>query len=193
MIIDLKRPKKIVVMITIVCVIAALFLLGRTVGRKIFPMEYSTLVEEYSAEFGLDPQLVYAIIHTESGFDPAARSPVGACGLMQIMPETFDWLQTKLPPGEIYGMPYLTHDYLDIPEVNIRYGTLFLSILLREFADERLAVAAYHAGQGRVRQWLSSGQVTPGSFEIGDIPSSATSHYVSKVERAKGIYALLYG
>ena len=193
MIINLRKTKKILVFISVICVIMALFLLGRSIGRRLFPTEYSVLVEEYSAEFDLDPRLVYAIIHTESGFDPAARSGVGACGLMQIMPETFDWLQTKLPPGSVYGVPYLPHEYLDIPEVNIRYGTLFLSLLQSEFGDERLTVAAYHAGRGRVWQWLASGQVPPTGCEISDIPSSATGHYVSKVERAKGIYGLLYG
>lgn len=158
-----------------------------TARRIIYPQKYSTLVGQYSSQFGVDESLVYAVIKTESGFDKSARSAVGAMGLMQITPETFEWLQTKLPPEH-----ELTSDDLYQPEINIRYGVFFLSLLRGEFGNDRLAIAAYHAGRGSVNNWLSSNIVTSDGCEISDIPISATGHYVSKVESARDVYIDMY-
>ncbi len=156
--------------------------------RALYPMEYSGTVERYCQRFGVDSDLVYAVIHTESGFDPNARSEVGAIGLMQIMPETFEWLQGHLEP-EADLPPEALYD----PEVNIRYGVYFLSRLEELFGDEVLTVAAYHAGQNRVKEWLRDQTIPSQECTADDIPSSATGHYVRKVERAKAVYSKLYG
>ncbi len=62
--------------------------------------KYNDLVEQYAAEYDLDPLLVYSFIRTESGFDPGATSSVDARGLMQMTEETFLWLRSKLGLGE---------------------------------------------------------------------------------------------
>jgi len=182
--IDLRKAKK---WIAPVVAAALVFAAGCLICRAAFPKGYSSIVERSAAEFGVDEKLIYAAIHTESGFDPTARSSAGAVGLMQLMPETFGWLQTKLPPeGGVLdaGAP-------EDPEINIRYGTLYLSMLMEKFGDERLAVAAYHAGQNKVQSWIDDGLIAPGTG-VSDIPSSATSHYVMKVERAKKMYNFIY-
>ncbi len=155
--------------------------------HSLYPMRYKELITQSCEEFGVDESLVYAIIHTESGFDTEARSSVGALGLMQIMPETFEWLQTRLPPEQV-----MNADSLVTPEVNIRYGVYYISRLKSLFGSDTLVVAAYHAGQGSVLKWLRESGLEPSEFGIDNIPSSATGHYVNKVERARKVYQKLY-
>ena len=127
-----------------------------------------------------------AVIKCESGFDPEAVSPVGARGLMQLMPETFGWLQSKT--GET-----LADDDLFDPSVNVRYGCYLLHILLSEFSDERdVAVAAYHAGIGNVSKWLQDERYSRNGKELRRIPFDSTAAYVKRVKKAQRIYAALY-
>ena len=182
---SLRRVLSFALCLTLV-ITAAVFAYG-AVRKIIYPQKYSELVERYSEQFGVDESLVYAVIYTESGFDSGARSDVGAIGLMQIMPETFDWLQTKLRPET----PLEADDLYD-PEVNIRYGVFFLSLLREEFGCDRLAIAAYHAGRGSVNSWIRDNLVPSQGCELSDIPTSDTGHYVSKVEKARGVYLDIY-
>ena len=87
---------------------------ARVIEEKCSPLGYETTVNRYSAEYGIDPEIIYAVIKTESGFNATAVSKAGAMGLMQIMPDTFEWLMTKT--GDDYAL-----DKLYDPEVNIRY------------------------------------------------------------------------
>ena len=159
------------------------------VVRALYPQRYGELIESSCEEFGVDESLVYAVIHTESGFDPQARSEAGAMGLMQLMPETFGWLQTKLP-GD--GDAPLPSESLFEPEINVRYGVFYLAMLHERFGDDTLTIAAYHAGQGQVGRWLRDEQVPPSGCGADDIPSRATGHSVSKVAHAREIYLRLY-
>lgn len=151
-----------------------------------YPQSYSDYVEKYCRIYGVEQNLAYAVIHTESGFDSDAVSHLGACGLMQIMPETFDWLRSKDQDGA--GI------YTDIfdPETNIRYGVYFLSLLQQEFEDEKLTIAAYHAGMGRVSEWLRDSLLSSDGKTLNAIPFKDTAYYVRKVERTKRVYDTLY-
>ena len=91
------------------CVIGCLILLlsarlalfgVKKVENALYPIKYSEFVEYYADKYELDPLLVYAIIRTESGFDPAAHSNADAIGLMQITETAFHWLRAKIAPGE---------------------------------------------------------------------------------------------
>ena len=95
--------------------------------------------------------ILYSIIRTESNFNPQAESNVGARGLMQITEITFDWIKTKIAPDEP-----LTFDDLYDPEVNIRFGSYFISYCLQRYDDDlATAAAAYHSGLGTVDTLLS--------------------------------------
>lgn len=146
---------------------------GRIIER-LYPKEYANLVEQYAAQYELPPALIYAVIRTESHFDPQALSSVGARGLTQIMPETFDWLMSKT--GE-----QLPHDALYEPEYSIRYGALLLHMLLDEFGQTETALAAYHAGRGQVNRWLKDPDISADGKRLAQIPFPDTRHYVSKV------------
>ncbi len=152
------------------------------------PLEYQEYVDKYAREYGLDKYLLYAVIKTESSFDSEAVSNVGARGLMQIMEETFDWIQFRL--GEEGETVY--DDMFD-PETNIRYGGYLVSYLLEMFGqDVETAAAAYHSGAGQVSEWLDDGELSSDGKKLDEIPSSTASHYVDKIMKAYGTYKELY-
>lgn len=151
------------------------------------PLEYTEYVEASAEEFGLDPYLLYAMIKTESSFNPSAVSGVGARGLMQIMEETFNWIQFRL--GE-EGL--IKYDDMFDPELNIRYGAYLMSYLLEKFGDVREAAAAYHSGAGCVSEWLSDEAYSSDGKRLDTIPSDSAAHYVNKIENAYRNYLDLY-
>lgn len=159
----------------------------RSLYGVFYPVKYTEQVERYSGEFGVDPDLVYAVIRTESGFREDVESGAGAIGLMQMMPSTFDWLQEKLE-GEIVYSP----DMLTDPDVSIRYGTYYLSYLIERYGDERTALAAYNAGGAAVDGWLEDGSLSSDGRTLDTIPYSETQAYVDKVLNARDKYRELY-
>ncbi len=168
-------------------VAAAVMLFGafagsfKTITKLLYPQKYSELVEKYSDEYGVDEALLYAVIRTESSFDSSAVSSANAVGLTQITPETFEWIKMKL--GETDADITL----LD-PETSIRYGAFFIGYLLDEFGEVRTALAAYHAGRGRVHSWLSDPEISGDGKNLDNIPVKETAHYVKKVTEAFNIY-----
>lgn len=113
------------------------------------------LVEQAAKEHALDPELVDAVIRVESGYNPAAVSPKGAAGLMQLMPGTARELGAR--------------NRFDVRE-NLLAGVRYLKSLKERLGDDRLALAAYNAGEGAVRKY-------------GGIPPyRKTAEYVRKVE-----------
>ena len=151
-----------------------------------YPQKYSAEVERYSERFGVSEPLVYAVIRTESGFREDVESYAGAVGLMQLMPETFEWLQGKLNGDVVY-----TADSLKDADVNICYGTYFLSYLLERYGDESTACAAYNAGTTTVDGWLSDSRYSSDGYTLSAIPYPETENYVKKVRDAEEIYTKL--
>lgn len=151
----------------------------------LYPRKYSEYVEKYSEEYGISEILLYSVIHTESGFDPEAVSEADARGLTQITEDTFDWLLTKT--GENY-----TFDDLFTPEVSIKYGAYFLSILQDEYAITETVAAAYHAGMGNVSSWLENDEYSDDGQRLKSIPISDTAHYVDKIIKAMEKYNSIY-
>ena len=151
-----------------------------------YPREYSQYVEKAAKDYDLDEELIYAVIRTESSFNPDAQSGAGACGIMQIMPSSFEWLQQKRDTvGE-----YTTEDLFD-PEICIDYGSYLLKYFYDLYGDEKCAVAAYNAGFV-VGDWLEDSNYSTDGVTLSDIPYPETKHYVEKVESAKEMYIKLY-
>lgn len=150
-----------------------------------YPKQYVEIIEANAEAFALDESLLYALIKAESGFDKNAVSSVGAKGLTQITPDTFKWLQTKT--GETYE-----EDALFEPEVSVCYGAYFLDMLLEEFGNTETALAAYHAGRGKVNEWLADPRISPDGETLENIPYEDTAGYVKRVmkitEKYKDIY-----
>ena len=153
--------------------------------QTVYPKQYAEIVEENAQWFDIDEALLYALIKTESGFDKNAVSSVGAKGLTQITPDTFRWLQTKT--GEAYE-----EDALFTPEISIYYGAYFLDMLLEEFSNTETALAAYHAGRGKVNEWLADPRISPDGEVLKNIPYEDTSAYVKKVMKSYNKYNEIY-
>lgn len=173
----------IVVIIITVIVIVVYINSTKNLGRVLHPTDYDEYVYQYSETYEVDPNLVFAVIKAESNFNPDAESQVGALGLMQIMPETFEWLQTYKN-----GEATMDYTYLYDPEVNIEYGCIFLQFLLDKYSSEETAIAAYNAGFGAVDGWLADENYSYDGETLYDIPYPETETYVQKVMLAKNYY-----
>ena len=153
-----------------------------------YPLRFEELIVANAEEFGLEPWHIAAVVRCESSFRTDATSEVGARGLMQIMPETGLWLAGKFDEEDAY-----TDDSLYTAETNLKYGCWFLSWLMRRYdGDRTLATAAYHAGHGKVDQWLEDPELSPDGKVLSKIPYSSTAAYISRVETACGKYQELY-
>ena len=164
-------------------VVAGLFLFREasdTVWQTAYPLRYEETIREVSAEHGLEPTFVAAVVYTESRFRPDARSSQRAYGLMQLLPQTARFIQGK---SGIEG------DFRD-PEVNLRIGAWYLNYLDGRYnGDERLVLAAYNSGEGSVEGWMSD----PDFDVTEDIPFKETRDYVENVLEAQKTYRDLYG
>jgi soluble lytic murein transglycosylase len=146
-------------------------------ARLWYPLRYASIVRGHAAHYDLNPALLAAVIEQESKFDANARSSAGAVGLMQLQPATAEGI-AKYTGGSRFQL-----SDLDDPEINVRYGAWYLHHLIQKYGDERLALAAYNAGQENVDHWRAAGE---------GIQFSETRAYVSRVERLKDIYRRAY-
>jgi len=153
------------------------FYLPPILSDAIYPLKYKDEIKKYSQQFGLNPNFVAAVIYTESHFNPNATSPVGARGLMQIMPQTGAGIAKEL--GEKYNVSKL-YD----PETNIRYGCKYLSGLIGKYSwSQSLPLIAYNGGVSLADRYATRGV----SLNL------ETSYYIVKVKNAERIYNQLYG
>lgn len=184
----MKQKQKIVLWIAILAVallvVIAIVIYNQLI-KYIYPKEYIEFVEKYSEEYGVDESLIYAIIKTESGFDPNAISSKKAIGLMQIMEATAKEMVLK----NGLDIDYLNlEEELLIPEKNIEIGTVYILELLKRYDDTYLAVAAYNAGIGTVDNWIEKGILRSDGSDIEKIPYKETNNYVRKISTAYKIY-----
>ncbi len=148
---------------------------------KITPVlhiDYQKLVNRYALEYELEPELVFAVIKTESNFQADARSSQNAYGLMQITESTLNWAMFR----EDQDSAYTVEDLYD-PQTNIKYGCLILSLLLKEFKDTDTALAAYNAGRGNAIKWLKDSRYSEDGIHIKDTPYQETDEYIKKVNK----------
>lgn len=155
----------------------------------LYPYPYKEVVMKYSERYGVDNALVAAVIKTESKFRMEVTSDRGAIGLMQLMPDTARWISEQI---EDNGVALRTEKIRD-PEINVRYGTWYLSTLMREFeGNEVLALAAYNAGIGNVREWMVQYGWNYDFRDADAIPFKETREYVKSVQKSKIKYKALY-
>ncbi len=149
-----------------------------------FPMPFRDEVLAQAASLGLDPAYVYGLIRQESRFVIDARSPVGASGLMQVMPATARWTAKKV------GMPFSTEQISD-RSTNLKIGTTYLKLVLDDFGGSQpMAAAAYNAGPSRPRRWREGATLEPAIW-AENIPFAETRDYVKKVMSNATVYASL--
>lgn len=182
-----KNKLKLISLLLILAVVSVIMIYNtvKLIIYTVYPRQYSEIVSENAASFEIDEALIYALIKTESGFDKEAVSSVGAKGLTQITPETFEWLQTKTK--EIHS-----EDALFEPEISVYYGVYFMDMLLYEFGNTETALAAYHAGRGKVNEWLADPRYSADGTTLQNIPYDDTAKYVEKVMRNYEKYKEIY-
>jgi soluble lytic murein transglycosylase len=153
-----------------------------------YPSPHDDIMQTATQPIGLDKAWVYGLIRQESRFVNAARSHVGASGLMQIMPATANYVARKI------GMAGFTLDNLNDTRVNITLGTQYLNMVLNNLGgSQTLATAAYNAGPGRPRLWRSSlDKPVEGAIFAETIPFSETRVYVKSVLANATWYAALF-
>ena len=152
----------------------------------VYPMEYTELIRSRAAAEGLEPAYVAAVILAESSYNPQAVSSVNAQGLMQIMPETGEWIAGKFDESYVEGC-------LFDPETNIRYGCWYLGYLQRRYdGDKTCSTAAYHSGQGTVDGWLKDPEFSTDGRTLNIIGGPRANTYVGRVLEYYEKYTQLY-
>ena len=151
-----------------------------------FPRPYAERFTEAARTRGVPVTLAMAVARRESGFWTEARSPVGAQGLMQLMPRTAQSVAKSIDLDSPANL------VLTRADTNIKLGTAYLGQLLQRFNDNRiLALAAYNAGPSRAKKWHTNPQ--PIDAFIEGIPFAETRAYVKAVLLYAAIYAQLNG
>ncbi len=156
--------------------------------RLAYPRAYERWVTSVSAQYRYSPSVLWAIMREESTFRPEVVSPVGAIGLLQIMPYTGEEIAAGL------GVKGFTPDRLYEPETNIGFSAWYVRKLIAKYGgNEALAIAGYNAGPEAVDRWLKQrGDLSLDEF-IEEIPYTETRRYVKRVLMSYGIYEALYG
>lgn len=155
--------------------------------RLVYPVHYYNIIEKSAHAWGNDPILILSIIKEESYFDPHAQSPVGARGLMQLMPSTAREASNRSGVG-LSDMQMLFN-----PNVNIQLGNVYYSQLRKFLMDKDiLAVLAYNGGMGSVSSWRDNLNYVDVDDLVEQIPYSETQNYLKKVYRSYWNYLRTY-
>lgn len=167
-------------------VVLAMPLFRRAVNEFNLPLSYSNVIREQAAEKHLDPALIAGVIYAETKFDPRT-SAAGAVGLMQILPQTAEFLARRS------GATTFQVSDLSDPDVNIAYGSYYLRYLLDVYGGNRvLALAAYNGGESNVDNWVAAARRQGHALTIQEIPFPETRDYVAKVLKEQRNYRHTY-
>ncbi len=181
----IKRGRILIGIIALIIFAVAAIMIIPYIKKNLYPREYSEYVTLYSKEYNVPEPLIYAVIHTESNFNKDAVSSAGAMGLMQLMPDTFEWIVKRIDAD---------FENLDItdPETNIKCGTYYLNYLYQRFENWETSIAAYNAGPNKVANWLSDSRYSDDEKSLKNIPITETYNYVNRVSSAEKEYIKLY-
>ena len=142
------------------------------------PDEVRKLVRVHSVPDTEFENFVMAVIRAESSFRPQVVSPAGAIGLMQIMPDTAEFV------ARLHDEPTPSEQMLKEPGLNIQYGVRYLKWLRKEFGKQKeVVLAAYNAGPAKVRKWLAANQHQDAVTVVKNCPYKETRVYISRVMR----------
>ena len=185
----MKNKKILVFIIIIVIIFVFLIIAKEPIYKIIYPKTYEEVIALYSEQYGIEDNLILAVIKAESNFDEDAISNRSAIGLMQLMEETAKDVANKnnIEIDEENIQKSLTDVY-----INIQIGTAYLASLLQKYGNNEVALAAYNAGIGTVDNWINKGIIKEDGTDIENIPYKETNHYVRKILRDYEIYNELY-
>ncbi len=168
----------------IILAIILIFLLN-CFNAYFYPMKYKDEIYNFSSKYQVNAALIASVANTESNFKETSISKRGAVGVMQIMPQTAQWLAKKMK------VEY-SDDLLLDGEYNIMIGSYYLSYLLNYFENEKVALCAYNAGQGNVSEWLKNTEYSEDGKTLKKIPFEETKNYINKVYKNYNYYKNKY-
>ena len=185
-----RRRRRVLVVVALAAtafvVILTAPLFRKAVTEFNLPLTNADVIRQQAAEKHLDPALIAGVIYAETKFD-ARPSPAGAQGLMQILPQTAEFLAYKS------GATTFTVADLGTPQVNIAYGSYYLRDLLDHYNGKTvLALAAYNGGEANVDRWVQEARRDGKQMTIKAIPFPETRAYVQRVLSARGEYRKTY-
>lgn len=187
-----KRDINYVNMTVAVIALVVMLISGGFVGQQmyvksVYPLEYSEEIVQYSEEFDVDPILVASVICRESKYKRKAESKAGAIGLMQIMPDTGEWIAKELDVEDFET------DDLFAAKTNVRFGCYYLDYCLEKFDGQRdEALAAYNAGPNKVNEWLKDSRYSSDEKTLDNIPFEETATYVETINKYYDMYKKYY-
>ena len=149
----MKNKKLLIFIFIIVIVFVFLIVFNNKLLKIIYPKTYAEVVSVYGEKYGVDENLIFAVIKAESNFNKNAVSNKGAIGLMQLMEETAKDVVNK--NNMQFNYDNLKEELLNVDN-NINVGTMYLKGLLDRYKNIELAVVAYNAGIGNVDEWIKS-------------------------------------
>jgi soluble lytic murein transglycosylase len=161
--------------------------LPRSYWEALFPKPYWPDLKKYSSANGLDPYLVASLIRQESEFNPAAVSNKNACGLMQLLPRVGKGMAKQLK------LKHFSVTQLFNPAINMQLGTRYFRAMVDQFGGFEYALAAYNAGDDRVKDWQAAGKYRDVQEFVESIPFTETREYVQAIMRNANVYKQLYG
>jgi soluble lytic murein transglycosylase len=186
-----RRRRRAVLLLAFAVVVALLAVivvprLPDAVRELTLPLRHEDIIRQQSADKGLDPSFVAAVIYTESKFRDQT-SHAGARGLMQITPETAKYI------AHLSGGTAFEQGDLATPQINISYGVYYLRYLMRRYDGNEVPVlAAYNGGEGNVDRWLERSGGSARTFGLAQIPFAETRDYVGRVLDIQGEYRTKY-
>ena len=161
--------------------------LPRSYWEALFPKPYWPDLKKFSSANGLDPYLVASLIRQESEFNPGAVSAKNALGLMQLLPKVGRGVARQVRLRH-YSTPQLFN-----PSINMQLGTRYFRSMVDQFGGFEYALAAYNAGDDRVKDWQSAGKYRDVQEFVESIPFTETREYVQAIMRNANVYKQLYG
>ena len=184
------KNKKLLIFVAIVVVIVVFLIFARNpILKMIYPRTYEEAVLIYSEEYGIDKNLILALIKAESNFDADAISNRNAIGLMQLMEDTAKDVANK--NNIELNDENIKQELCDVYK-NIQIGTCYLASLFKKYESKEIALAAYNAGIGTVANWIEKGIIKSDGSDIENMPYKETNYYVRKILRDYEFYNYLY-
>lgn len=169
-------------LISVICTFSVFFAvltIGGAIIKKLYPIAYREIVCEYYDDW----RLILSIVKAESGFRPDVTSNAGACGLMQILPSTAEFIAEKNGIEE--------YDLYE-PRDNLHLGCLYFMYLEEKFSNLQTVLAAYNAGEGTVKEWLKDSRYSSDGVILSSIPYTETKNYVIKIKKYYQNYRKIY-
>ncbi|HPS58705.1 MAG TPA: transglycosylase SLT domain-containing protein [Spirochaetota bacterium] len=161
-----------------------LSLLPESYAKILYPAPFTDCVLEESRKYKINPSVIYSMIKAESNFNHSAESPVGALGLMQLMPATASGIGRELKTGR--------YDLKD-PCTSIKFGTHYIAWLGRYYKDRiEYMVAGYNAGAGNVDNWIKSGNYPDMDLFSEFTPFYETRDYIFRTKKFIVQYRAIY-